>query len=350
MPEKPLPNYEVVPLRSEEITVAVIQSRLRSVDPDRASEGNRANIEHMGALIRRAQVLGRKDLVVFHESPIGGFNLRWSKADFLKVAIDVPGPETELIGEFARRYQCYIEFGCYARLPDWPGHFINMGVIVGPGGDIVYRRWKTRNLSSFADLGTTIYDVLDEFVKRYGWDAVFPVARTDIGNIAIIPEIMEPEMARVFAMRGAEILIRYMTLGAGFWNTAPMGMLGGGLQTNRVDLQGMCIASGVYGLFVNHALSPDGDDQFDLGAGNSAIFDHNGVIIAEASSFAETVAAATIPLSLYRKRHSVPRFPKELYTHAYDDYQPRYPTNSYLESQPQSIKELSAHYKSIARW
>jgi len=64
----------------------------------------------------------------------------------------------------------------------------------------------------------------------------------------------------------------------------------------------------------------------------------------------ETVADATIPMSLYRKRHWTPRFHKELYAHAYDNYVPRFPTNSYIPSQPQNIKELSTHYRNIARW
>ena len=70
----------------------------------------------------------------------------------------------------------------------------------------------------------------------------------------------------------------------------------------------------------------------------------------EVSTPFETSCGATLPLQAYRKRHSVPKFPKELYAHAYDDYTSKFPTNSYLESQPQSIRELSAHYKGIARW
>jgi len=33
MPAKPLTNYEVVPLRSEEITVAAVQKTIMTVDP-----------------------------------------------------------------------------------------------------------------------------------------------------------------------------------------------------------------------------------------------------------------------------------------------------------------------------
>ncbi|MEW6142955.1 MAG: nitrilase-related carbon-nitrogen hydrolase [Chloroflexota bacterium] len=355
MPYSAAPNYECVPLRSDEITVAAIQSRIRNIDmstPESIRKGKMENIAHMADLVTRAQGWGRKDLVCFHESPIGGFETRWDKQQFLNAGVDFPeGEEMEAIGKIAQRWNCYIEFACYAKLKDWPGHFINMATIIGPSGKVIYGRWKTRNLSGFADLGTTVYDVLDEFVKRYGWDAIFPVARTDIGNIAIIPEVCEPEMARIYAMKGCEILIRYMTLGAGHWSTSPLlGPRGGGDNTFIIDMQGMCIASGIWGIFVNNALDREGDIIWDVGSGNSCIIDTDGRIISQANSLFETVADATIPMTLYRKRHWTPRFPKELYTQAYDNYVPRFPTNSYLQSQPQNIKELSAHYKSIARW
>jgi predicted amidohydrolase len=355
MPYSTAPNYETVPLRSEEITLCAIQSRIRNIDPstpEKAREGKMKNIEHMADLVARAQSLGRKDLICFHESPIGGFTLRWNKEGFMAAGVDFPeGPEMEAIGKIAQRYNCYLEFGCYAKLTDWPGHFINMATLVGPTGKVVYARWKTRNLSAFADLGTTVYDVLDEFTKRYGWEQIFPVARTDIGNIAIIPEVSEPEMARVYAMKGCEILIRYMTLGAGHWGTSPMlGPRGGGDNTFLIDMQGMCINNGVYGVFVNNALDREDDIIWDVGAGNSAILDPEGRILIQANSHFETALDTTVPLAAYRKRHWTPRFTKELFAHAYDNYTPRFPPNTYIQSQPQTIKEIAAHYRNIARW
>jgi predicted amidohydrolase len=351
--ERPLPNYEVVPLRKAEIEIGVIQCRLRNSRPETAREDNWENIQHMGWLMGRAFSLGHKDLIVFHESPITGMNLHWSKQDWLQVAIDIPGPETEQLADLARKYDCYIAFGCYAKLVDWPGHFINMGIIIDPTGEIIMKRWKTRNLSGFADLSTTIYDVYDEYVARYGREAFFPVVRTDIGNLTFIPEVMEPEMGRVCGMKGAEIMIRYMTWGSGYWSTSPMKGRGAlaNHHTFRLDLQGICIASGVYGIFVNDAITPSEDGScYDIGAGSSAIFDHNGLLLAEVSSQFETSCSATIPMADYRRRHSIPRFPKELYDGVYDDYVPKFPTNSYLETQPQSIKDMDAHYRNIARW
>jgi predicted amidohydrolase len=357
MPYCKAPNYECVPLRSEEISVCAIQSRLRNIDtssPETAREGKMINIKHMKRLVAEAQGWGRKDLICFHESPIGGFSPVWKKPDYMLAGIDFPeGEEIDAIGKIAQKYNCYLEFGCYAKLEEWPGHFVNMAVIMSPEGKVIYGRWKSRNLSAFADLGSTVYDVLDEFTKRYGWDQVFPVCRTDIGNIAIIPEIGEPEMARVFAMKGAEILIRYMTIGAGHWNTSPlMGPRGGNDNTFILDLQGMCMASGIYGVFVNNSVDIAEDMILDTGGGcgHSCIIDPQGRILIEAASPLTTWCDSTIPLSAYRKRHWIPRFPKELYAHAYDNYTPRFPTNSYLEKQPQSLNDLIEHYNGIARW
>ena len=355
MPYTSAPNYECVPLRSEEVTICVLQSRLRNIDtstPQSAHDGKMKNIEHMATLVAHAQGWGRKDLICFHESPIGGFSVRWKLPDYLAAGVNFPdGEEIEAIGKIAQRYNCYLEFGCYAKLEEWPGRFVNMAAIIDPTGKVIYGRWKTRNLSAFADLGITVYDVLDEFTERYGWDQIFPVCRTDIGNIALIPEMGEPEMARVYAMKGAEILVRYMTLGAGHWSTSPLsGPHGGGDNTFILDLQGMCVDSGIYGAFVNNSVDWENDMMLDVGSGHSCIIDPEGRILIEASSPLETFADTTIPLAAYRKRHWIPRFPKELYAHAYDEYTPRFPTNSFKDTQPQTLKELGQHYNGIARW
>ncbi|MFO1508596.1 MAG: hypothetical protein U1F31_02375 [Steroidobacteraceae bacterium] len=124
-------------------------------------------------------------------------------------------PESAVIGERAKHYGCYVAFGCYARDKDWPNHVINMSVIVGPDGNIVKQQWKARNiLGAFGGIGligTTVYDVLDRYVEMYGWDATLPVARTDIGNIAMTAVGMEPMLYQALAMKGAEILILTVT-------------------------------------------------------------------------------------------------------------------------------------------
>lgn len=328
-------NYDTVALRNQVTTIGVVQSKLITVDPQQPQKQLNANLEHLLYMIDQAQAFGKKDLLVFHEFPLAGFNMGWSREECLNVAIDVPGKETEAIGAKAKTYNCYIAFGCYGKLEDWPGHFMNLGVIVGPGGDIVYKHWKTRNMSGMG-FSTTVYDVLDQYVEKYGPEAIWPVARTDIGNIAIMPCVMEPEMARAYAMNGTEILIRYMT--------------GGGLDRYRIDLQAQCMANDVYGVFVNQAVSPENIYYEDPWSGLSSIIDNQGRILETACSHHETIVAAPIPMGSYRTTHSKPMFLKELFEPLLAGWISPYPPNSFAEKLPDSIAASMKHYKDIRRW
>jgi len=349
MAKKFAPDYEKVPLRSDEVKVCVVQSRVKVIDDANPAQGVKDNLDHMINLLDMAQMRDRKDLVAFHEFPIGGFNFRWNREQVLKIALDLPGEETERIAAKAKEYNCYVEFGCYAKLPDWPNHFFNMGVIIGPTGEIVLQRWKTRNLAGLG-FSTTIYDVLDEYIEKYGTDALFPIARTDIGNIGIIPEVLEPELGRAYAMKGAEIMIRYMTLGSGLWRVKPLAWLGKtGHHSFRVDLQAQCMSAHFFGIFVNDAITTEAE-ALNRGQGHSAVFDPNGQLMIEAASETETMLTTTLPMASYRQHHQVPNFPKEIYQHLYDEYVPKCPANSFKQGKPDGNMEAVQHYANIARW
>lgn len=351
MSEKILPNYEVIPLRSEDITISIVQSRAKTIDIDNAKQDRQKNLEHLLKLLDMAASKTKADLLIFHEYPISGaLDLTWHRKQIIRdVAIDVPGDETSLIGQKAKQYNCYIEFGCYAKQEDWPNHFINMGVIIDPNGKVIYKHWKLRNTPGLG-FSTTVYDVLDEYVAKYGWDAVFPVARTNIGNISIAPCVKEPELIRASAIKGTEIVIRYMADGGGHYSTSPSLLRGGGNHTFGIDLQAACIQNNIYGVFVNNALSLQDDVIFDSGAGYSSIYDPDGNIIAQASSPHESIISAAIPIGIYRKRHSIPVYFKELLKNINDEYIPKYPANSFLKFLPDTKLEAKKHYKDSARW
>ena len=209
-------SYDSVELRQRSINVSAIQSRVRAVDVDNLKSTLGANMDHVIELIDIAQgspeawdrerLWGAKqDLICMHEFPIQGFQ-PWTRKQLNKIAFELPGPETDRIGKRAKEYDCYIAFGCYAKEKDWPNHVINMSVLVGPDGDIVSKQWKARNILGLfgegALIGTTVYDVLDEYVEMYGWDATLPVARTDIGNIAMTAVGAEPIIYQCLALKG----------------------------------------------------------------------------------------------------------------------------------------------------
>jgi predicted amidohydrolase len=328
-------SYSVVPLRKAEINLCVVQSVVDTIDPARADAGIQKNLDHMAWLLDQAASFDRYDLIVFHEFPISGFNFQWTREEFLRAAIEVPGRETRFLGEKAKALGCYISFGCYAKLADWPGHFINMGIIIGPDGEIVYTHWKARNMAGMG-ISTTIYDVFDAYVEKYGPEAVWNVARTDIGNLFIEPCVMEPEMARAYAMCGGEIMIRYMT--------------GGGAEMFRTDLRAQCMANDIYGVFVNQAVSPNNIYIEDAWSGGSGIFSNKGEVIAMANSHHETLVTAKIPLASYRAQHALPKFCSPLYEQLFSQWRPKYPPNTFSSEKPDTLAASIAHYKKHQNW
>jgi len=338
MPEKSLPNYEVVPLCGDAVRVGVIQSRNKTVDLNNEKRDRKENLEHMCRLIDYAQGHGvrkdrMKDLLIFHEFPFTGWNGLLTREEQYRLAIDADGPEVEAVAKKAKEYQCYIEFGSYARHEGWPGHYVNTGFIVDREGKTILKNWKKRNLPG-SGYSTPVFDVLDRFVEMYGWDAVFPVARTDIGNLSIMARSFEPETIRAFAIKGCEIFIHYMTGGYSY----------------RFDVPAQCRTNQIYGVFVNQSAYA-GDIRFeDDGAGGSAIFDSMGKVMAEAHSPMEMMISANIPIASFRKTHSIPALYKELYWHLWEEYESKYPPNSYLARLPQSKMDALEQLGKIARW
>jgi predicted amidohydrolase len=216
-------TYPVVPLTRDSVSLAVMQTRVRPVDAARPETGRRENLEHMLELIDNTQTYGPvKDILFFHEFPITGFRFEWNRADVLRVAIEVPGPETEVLAKKAKQYGCYIVFGSYVRDDkDWPNHSLSITTILGPDGTIVDRHWKARNIMGVFTAGrepielmtSTIYNCFDRFVEMYGVDAVIPVTRTPIGNICTSSVQREPELFRAMTLKGAEIFLRTATGG-----------------------------------------------------------------------------------------------------------------------------------------
>ena len=126
-------------------------------------------------------------------------------SDWLDLAcVEVPGPELEPLFEAARQAQIYIGANVYEFDPKWPGQYFNCSFLISPEGEVAL---KYRRLHS--TLTPSPHDFLDDYVDALGWDALFPVADTEIGRIAMFPcrEITFPEVARMFALKGAEVLL-----------------------------------------------------------------------------------------------------------------------------------------------
>ncbi|MFZ9303772.1 MAG: hypothetical protein EBV65_06335 [Gammaproteobacteria bacterium] len=332
-------QYAKVPLKQDFVNVAAIQSQLYSIDVrDRATTLKR-NLNRILRLIDLAQNSpeewggerrwgSKVDLISMHEFPIQGFQ-PWTRKELNQVAFELPGPESEAIGERAKRYGCYISWGCYAKEKDWPDHVINMSVLTGPDGKIVSKQWKARNiLGLFGDgalIGTTIYDVLDRYVEMYGWDAVLPVARTDIGNISITAVGSEPTLYTCLGLKGAEILVLSVTGGS-----------------NSESAIATARANRLYTVGVGNAVSPN-NIGFPESSGTrdegTVIVDPRGTVLAKTENHHEDIITARIPIADFRKTRRVQELPVAILLPVLQQYQPLFQPNAFLEKLPQTYQE-----------
>ncbi|HOB12636.1 MAG TPA: nitrilase-related carbon-nitrogen hydrolase [Novosphingobium sp.] len=332
-------TYETVPLAKDAITLGVVQSRVVPVELANLQQSRLANVQHMVDLIDRANDLVSHDILFFHEFPVTGYYHGWNLDDARKVAIELPGPETELLARKAREHGCWLVFGSYVRDPAWPKALLSITTIMNDKGEIVDRHWKARNLKGFFGgrkelFTTTIYDVLDRYVEMYGPDAVIPVARTPLGNIATSSTQKEPELFRAMAMKGAELILRTAT--GGF---------------TPIDIQATSLYNGVYTALANNAASPENARYFaDTGGGGSVIYGPDGAELASAKLAFETLVSQSIPIAAFRARHRQPVVHSELFLPVYEQYRSQYGPNLFGAYQPTDPLDAGRYLQDKARW
>lgn len=355
-PELPVMKDGVYPtksLRQESIRVSAIQTVTQSVDVKNLKATMKENLGHVLRMIDLGQNMpeewgstrrwgAKQDLLCFHEFPLQGFQ-PWNRKEMNQVAIDLPGPESEAIGERAKRYGCYITFGCYSRDKDWPDHVFNMSVIVGPGGEIVAKQVKFKNEMGMeaafgAPIGlmsTTIYDVLDRYVEMYGWDAVIPVARTDIGNITMTSAGRSVLLDQILAMKGCEIAVLSVTGGS-----------------NRARAEATARSLSMYTVGITNSISFGNPGWVETAGARDAgtvICGPSGVLAATVSHH-EDIATATIPMAEYRRTRRPPEIPIEMYLPVLMQYQPKYKKNAFLEYLPEDYLDSGQFFYKRLGW
>lgn len=178
-------------------------------DADRAAARTRmgATLDRLERQIKASKGFIGQDLrlVVLPEYFLTGFPMGESAEAWAdKAALAIDGPEYERLGAIAQATGTFIAGNAYELDPHFPGLYFQACVVVAPTGNVVLRY---RRLNSM--FAPTPHDLWDRYLDVYGLDGVFPVARTEIGNLAAIAseEILYPEIARCHAMRGAEIFL-----------------------------------------------------------------------------------------------------------------------------------------------
>jgi len=250
-------------------------------------------------------------LVVLPEYFLTGFPMGESVAEWRdKAALAPGGPEYEALGEIAQSFDIYLAGNAYEQDEHFPALFFQTCFVIDPSGDVVLRYRRLISLSA-----PTPWDVWDRYLDVYGLEAVFPVARTELGNLAAIAseEILYPEIARCHAVRGAEIFLHH---------TSEVGSPA--LTPKDVCKRARAVENMAYMISANSARLGEIPIPAESSTGMSKIVDHGGRVLAEAPAGAESmVAHATIDLAGLREaRHRagmsnlLSRQPLELYAEA----------------------------------
>ena len=305
------------------------------------------SIDRWIELIRGVARRGPPQLALFPEFTLTGFPLTESAEEWIdKACIEIPGPETERLQREAQNSKIWIGANSYERDPTWPGRYFNCCYLIAPSGDIVlkYRRINTVVTGS-------PHDVMDEYLDRYGIEGTFPVAKTELGNLAMMPcgEIMYPEAARMFMLRGAEVLL-HPTSDHGAsdmwsWESAK--------KTRASENMMFLISANQTGQI--GGMLPQGQT-----AGHSKIYDWDGRVLANTGGPGEsTVCSDWIDVEALRRVRALPGSGNRLLRQRVDIYRPLYnqttlyPPNSFadapMDSRDRILEVQQQAYKNLVR-
>jgi predicted amidohydrolase len=299
--------------------------------PDRAAAAAmmKACLDRLAVTVPGSRISAGPDtkLIVLPEYFMTGFPMGMAIPKWAALAaVDVDGPEYAALAKIAADAKVYLAGNAYVRDKNFPGIFFQACFIFDPSGKLILQYHRLTSMFS-----PTPHDYLDKYLDVYGADALFPVARTPIGNLACVAseEIQYPELVRCLALKGAEVLCHptsepYKT----------------GLTPKDIMKRARALENLAYVVSANSAGLlgyPYLDNTCD---GLSKVIDYEGRVLAEAG-FGETVAAAAdINISALRRARNmtdINNFPTRLRMELYAATYARkefYPPNTLINTAP----------------
>ncbi len=264
-------------------------------------------------------------LIVLPEYFLTGFPMGESIEEWReKACLEIGGEIYESLGKIAQERQIFLSGNAYELDENFPGLYFQTCFVIAPSGDVVLRY---RRLNSM--FAPTPHDVWDKYLDIYGLEGVFPVAKTEIGNLAAIAseEIMYPEILRCVAMRGAEVFLH---------NTSEV------FGSDRLPKNAAKICRAVenlaYVVSSNSAGIADCAIPESSTDGGSKIVDYRGIVLSETAQGESMAAFAEIDLDAlrrFRRRPGLVNIPSrqrfELYAESYAKNS-FYPPNTLLEN------------------
>jgi len=220
-------------------------------------------------------------LVAVSEGGIGGWALGGGDAHqqvYDNIVPEIDGPEMKALGDIARQTNTYLVASMVAKDPEFMENKIfNIAFIVSPEGELIHKHYKTSFYQYEPNVAPS--DIWNRYLELHGDDpvklheAIWPVARTDIGNIGtlICAEGSYPEAARGLAMNGAEII----------WRTQyPEPWMGNGMS--EMQNKSHAIFNTCYVVAPNiGAISLPGAPDHVISTGKSQIIDYRGNVISQ---------------------------------------------------------------------
>lgn len=204
----------------------------------------------------------------------------------------VDGPEYAALSKVAQDQKLFLAGNAYETDPHFPGLYFQTSFIIAPSGDVILRY---RRLNSM--FAPSPHDVWDKYLDIYGIEGVFPVARTEIGNLAAIAseEILYPEIARAHALRGAEVFVHSSS------------EIGSPIKTPKmIAKQARAFENMAYVISANTAGITGTGGCEQSADGNSMIVDYKGAVLAESNAGETFTAFADIDIAALRAARRKP--------------------------------------------
>lgn len=280
-------------------------------------------------------------LIVLPEYFLTGFPLGESISAWAqKACLEMAGAEYESLGKIAQKHRIFLAGNAYELDPNFPNLYFQTCFVIDPSGSVVLRY---RRLNSM--FAPTPHDVWDKYLDCYGLEGVFPVAKTEIGNLAALAseEILYPEVARCLAMRGAEIFLHSTSEVYGDRTPKDAAKI-----TRAVENMAYIVSANTAG--INNISIPVASAD-----GGSKIIDYRGLILAQTATGESMAAFAEIDLAAlrrYRRRlglnNLLSRQRFELYAQSYSQSH-FYPANTMQDEEVDRKHFLQTQQTAIAR-
>lgn len=252
------------------------------------AESVKANLTHAAEWTARCVESAGADLVVLPETATTGFTPGIGREDLWDLVSEAPGPVTEPIQETARQLGVHVVLGSYLRGPT-RGIVHNAAVFISPAGDVIGITRKTHLFTG-------------ETVGASGWvtpgDEV-AIVETPLARLGAVIcfDGDYPELARILAVQGAEVIVRPSALlrSADIWELTtraraydnhvhvvaanavgsdPAGVLYFGNSLIVTPLAHVVARGTTHEGWVSARLDPDAFRQMSPGSSQPQLFDH----------------------------------------------------------------------------